>query len=524
MIGKFLHTTQGLTDEQKKEAADLPLHAKQVPLLSLQKLTDLMPQHLKEAWEQHLRFFLPGSKVQEFQGHAVESDIQLTLKDLRVLLTNQLVEPAKQVLGTIRTFTLPEFPKHRRRWITHPKRINKIIASSVGIPFSKAALLRRRKARYAWCFDYAAYFHQFPLHQELRPYYCFRGPDGEFYQLTTIPTGGRESPLLAQIASTALAYLAAENLEVEFDVVIDNVRFTSENMDHLRKAGQRFTELSAAVGATLNQDDGIQQIYDFVGIHFNHLSQTVQLSQRFVDKLQQVDLSELHSYTLRQILGLFGKLAWAAQILDIDRSPFYTIFKFLRRRVGQQLDASACTWPCNEESWRRWLSVAISNVPVPIVNPSPSDDVLYTDACEEGWGAMLFAADGSTSVVAASWPRYIRRRYSINHMELQAIWQALDAMQGITRVQIVIDNTSAEGAMANTRSPAFLMNVILKRIYAIRVAKGITVTRVSHIDTANNCADYWSRLGYAFFKTYPTPGEVQREHPNFRAPHFRPLR
>eukprot|EP00760_Papus_ankaliazontas_P003729 PhM_4_TR11644/c3_g1_i2/m.68015 len=152
-------------------------------------------------------------------------------------------------------FPVPEFSKGRRRLIKHTRAYNDLFGkdSLLGIKMLSAKALPDtvHRGQHVVTLDFSAWYDQFRLAEEERPYHCFQF-HGKWYRLCVLAMGQRQA---VDIAHTATQCLAAFDRPagVFVDTYIDNLRFQGDNLDDVVQAATTFVLRARLVGATINE-------------------------------------------------------------------------------------------------------------------------------------------------------------------------------------------------------------------------------------------------------------------------------
>ena len=326
--------------------------------------------------------------------------------------------------------------------------------------------------------DIVSCFHQIPISSEIQPYFCFKHADA-FYSIVTVPTGGKHPPTLAQLITK---WIAGSPLSIVTDVHIDNIRFLGAPrcIEHaLEGALHRAAEIECEI-----RTEAFGTEYIFLGVFFSTTDHTAQLSQKWIDKFETCTLSP--NATLREVLGMFGKLMYASSVLAISKAEFYLFFKFLRRRTGWDLDEDACLWQCLLPCIDAWCVKILKNKPRFINSADLPRTVLFTDASLVGWGAICVRSDGSICSIGRRWEDE-DANHSINILEAKALANAMDVLQMDHHLDVFVDNTSLLANVRRTRSGNFLFNNIVGHICSDRILN------IQYIKSNENPADVFSR-------------------------------
>ena len=495
----------------------LPLHAKdRLSQLSWEAcdrfIAEWAPADLSD-WELLTRPFRDASVTALFfEGNEDEQPIQgeTPLSDLLSLVQKGLlIEVARNACRRfVRTFTVDELAKHRRRWIVHPAAFNRHARAckhETNVVFPQLETLKSRVAKkYALCFDFKSFFHQFAIPPCVGAYFAIASGE-RFFLPTTIPTGASQPPLFAELLLSAIAKAVVQQVEgVDYDAFIDNLRLTSDNKAHLIAAQEKFVDTCKQLGITLNEDvSGYpSSTYDFLGITFDHEHLQVSLSCKtqakiaaLRDKLHEMDNSTLPTtWTCRDALGAFGLLVWASWVIDLPRAPFYTVYKYIRRKCQNvPLDEPLTLWRCSLPIWHAWctsLLGTLKTTPAAIVQPQW---ILFTDSTLTGYGAIAFDLTGTHQerIVAG---RHDVHNASINYLELLTVRLSLTQLQLHGAVALRVDNTSALAAVGNTYSKNFVLNSELINLQKKLLQLGTRIVDAAYVNTASNPADWFSRL------------------------------
>lgn len=447
------------------------------------------------------------------------SDIDALLEGGLITRQESLHPEAARALP-IRTFTVTESAKKRRRWITHTASTNHYppglsLKRGSGpahlLPVYPTEATQKVHYKCAACIDFAAYFHQFGL-DETHWYFSLRGDKDKWF-LTTIPTGSNFSPALAQVFSVALATLAVRRANcigtVHSEVYIDNVRFSGENEADIQKVVSTMYEVADSTQITINENQ--QEVidlatcrgtYTFLGVQYDHPRKAVALSEKLRQKILDIpDLEGPPQWTLRQYLSAYGCLGYATLVHRGCRAPYYHATKFLRRRVNKMLDSPANIWPiawAELKKWRQWaLAQGWRIVPQPNNPQIGLGCTIFTDASNVGLGVVLFSHVGGVDIIARPWQQPAEFSLTINVKEAIAVKFALTTLdlRRYANITLRIDNTSTIGALKKSHSGSWMLNrQILEILESPAWTKVLTFT---YVRSAENHADLPSRLNLA---------------------------
>jgi hypothetical protein len=310
---------------------------------------------------------------------------------------------------------------------------------------------------HAAVFDFATFYHQVELAKPARPFYAFLF-EGKTYAIRTIPTGHRHCCALAQSITGSIVELAVQEVggwSAEGCAYFDNGRILTLNHEDAVKALEVVKSLCKTCGITMNAAESmVASEYVFLGVHYSHepSGTWTNLTQKFVSKAVSAMLAlQNPDASMRKVLHAFGLLIFSSQVLDLDMSQFYYIFKFVRRRVrtcGEDLEKPARLWASLMPVWSLWLDLVVKNTPRLAENYTrlTAEYTLWTDACHSGWGGILYEHLSGKVYVAAGPFEKKETGAHINELELRAVHLSLVEFAGVLSgcaVEIHIDNTSA---------------------------------------------------------------------------------
>jgi hypothetical protein len=473
-----------------------PLHVKHTSRLNWDQLEQHVHPSLREAWARHAAFFSLQSTLigTNFPIETFPSDLQPG--DLGELITKRYIEQTERhrVRGTVRVFWVAEPNKRRRRLVTHPFFQNDMV------PFHKEPdlfptdddLLEPVGEPAAACVDMRAFFNQFALPEHLRDFFAFQATNGNWYRLCTIPTGGREPPIVAQIVLLSLARRLEDAFKVKVTSFIDNLRIAGKPDQIKRALTLLFHICNHEFDPPMQINEDLQESlvtddYTFLGIRFAHKTQSVAVGDLALARLEPLRLED----TVAGALSSFGKGIAASRILGLT-VPFHCV-KFLRSRVGWPLDAQAEVWPSILEPWNAWIALCKSNVPRDMKKPL-AGATIYTDASLSGWGGVLLSR-GQVRIVGGRWGRSLLSMH-INSLELLAVALTASALDlKDTQLNIFIDN---QAALAHVRKPLKTPTSFwfaASKTYTAQVlqARNLRVHHITWVRSKANIADNASR-------------------------------
>lgn len=441
--------------------------------------------------------------------------------------------PRASARGFVKLFSLLEKAKERRRIIGWPKAFNAaerecvriLRLSHAVVPFPRIEdICQAVRYKYAAQLDLKKMFQQLALTGGAHEYFCFTY-QGVTYSLATVPTGAVAPPLLAQILLRSFCALAirATNCTdtVHAHVLIDNARFASNDFDALCAVWNEVHRLFAAAKVTVGEITAPtpdMQPYVFLGITFDHVTGTVALGPKTLGKLR-VATAILRSvphqqFEARAIAALYGYCAWGSIITGEPMHNYYHVTKFIRRlskRVKGDYGTVTTIWPCIIHQWIQWMDrVSCTRKVIPRIPTSDGTVLLvralaYTDASDEGWGAVVYTDAEETLIYAGTWTPQ-EKTLHINVKETLAVKRLLQALPTHERrgtatavrpvhwiLQLLIDNTSTIAWVKKSRAPSFVANAIVADIAAMGADRHVILESCDYVKSPNNHADKPSR-------------------------------
>lgn len=489
-----------------------------VPRIDIEEADKLIQPHRHASWKLAMGCLMSKEKLKQALSEAVtenkEYEADITLADLRQLISHGYIEKTNNPIAFVRCRTEMEKQDEygafsRRRFLSVPELFNAFFLDpgapmlhSITKHIQDAANAHVNEGSVAIVSDAPSFFVQFPLPSDVRDYYSFSFA-GEYYRLTTIPTGGRQSPSLAEALMGSLAERAALDGAIP-GTHIDNVRFVG-TPDAVMRSWELFVSLAKSINMAMDPFDCTPTtLYTFLGVQFSHSNHVaVQLAQKSWSKLLAWQGTPLHEITLREAMMLFGQCVWARRVKQKSLADLYWILKFLRRKasIDACLDCPANIWNSTVTQWLAMYSDALKNEPT-IWEANDHHEAretfhLYSDASLTGWGVVVFHTSGNISVSAGTW----KRHEQIHILEARALRYGLKFFLRLApeisnaHVRVWVDNTSLLGAIAKGHSRSFLLNVVVLHIQEEMRhlhARKVTV-EFDYVHTSANFADGPSR-------------------------------
>ena len=261
---------------------------------------------------------------------------------------------------------------------------------------------------------------------------------------------------------------------------------------------------AAQVGATFNPKDSLTGVTSakFCGVNFCLAQKAVWLVDKQVVKLRRWASKVVDGrMKVGELAEGFGVMFNASMTLRTDLAKYYFAIKTYRRMMSKwsrgltgpheiiELPTSA------KQELESWMTALLENEPATPPNPDEvSSFVMFSDATPDGWGAVL--VDMTRAMVYSTGARWEKKNHShINEREAEAVLQGMKAFPMIEgcRVDFVIDNTSAIGALKKGYSRSLSLNRIVSRVKEYSDTKRIEPGNITYVRSAMNVADGVSR-------------------------------
>lgn len=427
-----------VTNRRRRGGATLPLHAKSVGLIRLQKLLELPMSDkaradVTDAW----KWVNDATVYAPFLERYINAPIRrparcsLSQEDIDIMLTlDRYAEiDGCEVLAYCNSFARVEIMKLRRRHILEPL-LNDYMSQDAFKHFSlvQRSDIRKNLRRYNIQFDAASFFDQFPLAWDVSRLMCIRA-DGKSYAYRTLPMGCRISCIVAQATLNAL---------LDFDTTatvwragyIDNVLFTSDDRDAVIKHGETFVARCAHAGVTLNDAEKdvasrVEQEFDFLGEHYNTTGAedtwTRKNTSKTVTKLRAASLAVTTRYTWRQLAAFAGLLLFASSITDTCPAQHFTFLTYYRQAMAAGDKKWNAPIPLSlrsdaaDNDLAQWLQDATLNNAQPLRDNDDAPQLtMWVDASRAGWGALVQDASGAFRSIGAPWSDADHARWNLS--------------------------------------------------------------------------------------------------------------
>lgn len=481
-------------DQASPANSPLPLHVKDVAPLSMGPVLRLASLGLRTELEEALQYIAPSflsalcTAPTEFETSRTE------VRDIDALLAAGFIEPIDPARvrrwGVL--FTVDEQEKNRRRPIFWPKQLNEEVQGCptplLGDGLIEAATICQ--GSHAACFDLTNSFMQVQLPPDSRPYFAFSA-HGTAYAYCRLPMGYRTAPAIMHAVTKILAQSATCTV-VRTTSYVDNVRFCAATQNLVLAASARFRAACLSAAVTLNDEESNapHREGEFLGVSLDYKDGLACLGRKSLRKL----VPPTASMTADEILRLFGACCHCSRVLRLPMSPYFFVFKFLRRRFASLLTAKPeekiDVWPSILPLWRGWVERLRANNKVAHFGDSPpAETVLATDASLIGWGGVAFI-NGEAMEVGARWGQKEAAQH-INVLEILALARALQAVPLPSGpLLLLLDNTAALHVLRKGHAREADLNHAARQVQALLGDRDV---RVAYVPSAGNPADPASR-------------------------------
>ena len=419
IVLKLLNAPHALGMEFQHWAAAIPAELRQFSESSLGWLHD---RRLYEKLDE----YQPAVKVRT-RKHAC---CRLPVHDFEIQQKLRKYELEEEALNSpiqawLRIFAVPEWHKEppRRRHIAEPL-LNDRFCATPTVKFrsrqQRHDIISGFPGGYATTLDLASFFDQIPLHPDVRQFFGIRFGKKRS-RMKVLPMGFRPSAQLAQVI-TWLLCTGLEIAGVRIITYVDNILILAPTAQEAERVRKIIRGRAKLIGAIFNPDEeGPSRRFEFLGEAFDLTGEavSVSVSRKTIKKLNLLDEDKLFeaAMTKRQLAAVVG-LALFASGSGLARNDIFLHFhalRFYREQLSFSNGRMISLWddPISpaptqvRQCFTEWLSQLKRNVPRQITPSTPDDDshadILFTDACETGWGAIHCRPDGSIRVIAQQW-------------------------------------------------------------------------------------------------------------------------
>jgi hypothetical protein len=472
-------------EEAEAVKKDWPVHAPAVPEINLQRVAELArgTEH-EERIEASIRWLQEPPDIPTFPADTCPKS-RLKKKQIEDLLKNGVITEIQKedVFGWSKVAPIPEPKKERFRIITDTLICNIFEKECEKVNFGGPKEVQKcfSGKKHAVCFDFRAYFYQFPY--AAGNYCAFQSIGKKFYAFKKAPMGHKNAVGCAHRVSCLLS-----DVGVSKDVIIDNVCLCADSKQVLAEARETFLERCAYVNATLSEKGDITSVFVHQGREFNLEEQKFRLKEEWTKVFVQRCSYLLSTKTVsqEQLESVLGMWAYACAACPNSR-PICSIVKQLARstRVKKQ-----SLWKMSETELIEMRDMVQENKWHPLsVAEEERDVALFVDASSYGWGAVLVLKDGRIKTAKGEW----LWEAHIAVLEMLAISQAVCAFDlNNVLCHIFTDSENVRCVLEKGRSRSFPLHQAYKKVLKEKRARSLGFL-VSRVVSKQNPADPLSR-------------------------------
>eukprot|EP00760_Papus_ankaliazontas_P016007 PhM_4_TR16751/c0_g1_i3/m.26827 len=481
-----LGIVQGENDE---DSSQWPLHAKDVPCLldvgnsyrfvasaDLREATRLGLAWLRDdasygiSWPPLVEKQLPYASFT-----ALEITTMLQVGKIRPL------RPDEAIRSGVRAFTVEQAAKRRKRPIFEP--LNNACINREALPPLRYTSRSQRRdiishAKFFLQFDFAGYYDQFPIHEDVQNCYVMRsrlpvtwdGASHTLFALTRVPMGASWSAHTAQTLTWAILEPVLHDHRVRVVTMIDNVAIMSDEPEAFTSAVSIFLERCRLFGATLNDTDTlpsspseilrqgrmtIEREETFLGEVYtngkvrNTSANVAKLGKAFA-RLQAALMDDTIIVSRRHIAALIGLTNFLAHTVGVPPRDLFDIVRMYSRVAAMPScwDQPLKVTPHMVTTIGQAIGPLLANEPTtppplpsaPSYNNKDYDVIAIVDASATGFGAFVLI-NGDIMEVKGGW------RTSIRHSAWAEPIGALEIVRWIRsksagRIALVTDHSA----------------------------------------------------------------------------------
>lgn len=382
------------------------------------------------------------------------------------------------VRGWLNVFGVVEWSKKRVRSIKEPRDINDYLGKETLLKIdmaTKETIVRAvHDGDYFVQFDFASYYDQFEMNEEISKLQCFK-KGRKYYRQVTAPMGQRQMVEVAHTATRKLTDFAGR--ECKTQAIIDNVIFVGGvegDPSPLVRDARQFVERVREVNGKLNDETEdlaslVQQSGDWGGVHLDLRARTVRVTQKVLDKIKE-SLDNRGLWTNRNLMAHYGLLFWAVGLTPVCPGDYFEALKFYAVLCNRFTTGVYPEYYYEEQAQvpdnvgralARWTNEVLKNVPrvvekLNLSSGAQPDWLVCVDASRYGWGYVAY--DPNSGVVRAGggkWDRdfarenYEKLRRSVftePHAVVRAMCDLLKRTGTKQRVRVWTDNVTTKCA------------------------------------------------------------------------------
>lgn len=358
-------------------------------------------------------------------------------------------------------------------------------------------------------YDFASWFVQLALPDELRGVFAIRGPDGVWYRLAGVPMGWCWAPAIAQaitilIIRETLGQLPAGDVSAAFGF-IDNVIFACTTDAAQKRVDEAFRATCARFGAVIKEGI-LSPDQDWLGVCLTAGSRHATHRQKLIDAVRE---TQPRLRTALSARAIWRAVALAVHSLWLREAGLTTLIQPLQwvSRVARDLADGRATWSTTyvlPDPITAALTAAYATIQVPWTIravPQTVRAVGMSDAA--ALSAVETARSRFTAYIFRMFPNTIRavrlgrvaNGVHINRAETRAAAAGVVSAAHRCRdglVRWASDNTTAVGWLNRRWSPIWEFNQSLADIHLVQRARNVAV-HITHVPGVDCVADALTR-------------------------------
>ena len=358
--------------------------------------------------------------------------------------------------------------------------------------------------------DVKAAFKQVPVRPEDRPLLGLKW-EGKWYYELVLPFGLRTSGHRWEMYATALHYFIEHHIGVDFVVhYVDDYLLIVSDKERAKDFLAQVTALCAHLGVPMadKKTEGPKYCLTFLGIELDTEKMEARLSATRLAELQKLlsswDDTPNDTFCVKDLESLVGKLQFACNVVRPGRTYLRRLIDLERKMKAAQVQGNWSPWRLDDDAradirwWRKFIVEWNGKSLLYELEWTRAPKLLlYTDACERGYGARFgdrwFRGEWSEEMLA----RATRdTKVSVPFLELHTLVHAATVWGPLWAGKKVVFQCDAEAAFyavnkMTSRSPDMAE---LLRLLSSTAAKCGFDFRCEHIPGVTNViADLLSR-------------------------------
>ncbi|ORC93273.1 uncharacterized protein TM35_000011500 [Trypanosoma theileri] len=442
----------------KEEEDRLPLQQVDVDPLSLKWIRRRLKQEAQDYFNRVWNIMRRPPTPNEEKG---EPHLRIKEKDAVLLKKAGVIREASEhpTIGWVLPFTVVENQPsgQKRRLIAWAKAKNDQENYDIDVPLDYISeYLSAVYDESATLMNLKSSSFQVVLPEDIQANFRCRTESGELVQFTRLPMGYKCSLEILHTITRVLAgdpkivkpqFAAPKELKVH--VWIDSIRVSGSREMVDRWTKQIFQNMQQCE-ATIGEQEVITEKYEFIGVLFNHETQTISLGQKMIQKLKEAP--SFRTSTMEEMEDTVFRIMYASGVRGDSLFTYYFFLKLVRQRLSRINSGFLCMQDSADlpshalKVGEEWIKHLLKNEPVHPPRNLKTSATLVTDASMHGWGALLFKDTGEVLAAGGAWER---APHIISQGEARAVHLALRAFEAhlVDPLHICVDNTTVMNTM-----------------------------------------------------------------------------